>query len=53
MQVLKGFERFLQSISDAFCLLSLAMKSQFKKVSTPDSASSGVEKERAKAVNAD
>lgn len=53
MQVLKGFEQFIQSISDAYCLLSLAIKSQFKTVSILDSASKVVEKERAKAVNAD
>lgn len=48
MQVLKGFERFLQSIFDAYCLLSLAIKNQFKKP-----AAASVEKERAKAVNAE
>ena len=48
MQVLKSFERFLQSIFDAYCLLALAMRNQFKKP-----AAASVEKERAKAVNAD
>jgi hypothetical protein len=48
MDVLRGLERFLQLISDAYCLLFLAIKNQFKRP-----VSTCVEKERAKAVNAD
>jgi hypothetical protein len=48
MQVLRGFEKFLQFVSDGYCLLVLAIKNQFKKP-----AAASVEKERAKAVNAE
>lgn len=53
MHVLKGLKYLLQSITETYCLLSLALRNQFKKPAGADSAASMPEKGRAKAMNAD
>ena len=52
MYVLKGLSRLFEVITETYCLLTLALRNQFRKP-IADSAASVPEKGRAKAMNAD